>query len=427
MQAEGLIGSRIRERRQVVGLRQADLARQAGISASYLNLIEHNRRRIGGKLLLQIADVLGVASTVLIEGAEAALIASLRESEAGAQLTNVELDRIEEFAGRFPGWAGLLAATHDRAQKLEQSVEELSDRIAHDPALAASVHEVLSTAASIRSTASILAETDSLEPEWLDRFHGNINEDSARLAESSRALAGYLEQTAPGGTSPQFPSEDVDAYLSTRGYVIEELETSDGDVESVVRASNLSDQAKTHLRPILQAYARDARRLPLQRVHDALSDMHDLDPLELARQLACPLPTVLRRLASVVELGAGYVMCDRAGNLLVRKALPGFSLPRFGASCPFWPLFQAMSQPGTVVCADVEQLGRRQDKVVCYAVSETMETTRYNQPPLIYSGMLILPSTKPGEPDYQVGASCRICPRTGCPGRSETSVMTELM
>ena len=72
---EGLTGSRIRERRTIAGLRQADLARQVGISASYLNLIEHNRRKIGGKLLLEIARALKVEPQVILEGAEAALIA----------------------------------------------------------------------------------------------------------------------------------------------------------------------------------------------------------------------------------------------------------------------------------------------------------------------------------------------------------------
>ena len=43
-----LTGNRIRERRLVLGMKQADLAEAVGISASYLNLIEHNRRRIGG-------------------------------------------------------------------------------------------------------------------------------------------------------------------------------------------------------------------------------------------------------------------------------------------------------------------------------------------------------------------------------------------
>ncbi|MEZ8097508.1 MAG: helix-turn-helix transcriptional regulator, partial [Amylibacter sp.] len=44
-----LLGTRIRENRKALRLSQKDLAHAAGISASYLNLIEHNRRRIAGK------------------------------------------------------------------------------------------------------------------------------------------------------------------------------------------------------------------------------------------------------------------------------------------------------------------------------------------------------------------------------------------
>ena len=39
-----LTGSRIRERRLAQGVRQADLARDVGISPAYLNLIERNQR-----------------------------------------------------------------------------------------------------------------------------------------------------------------------------------------------------------------------------------------------------------------------------------------------------------------------------------------------------------------------------------------------
>lgn len=65
MPRSALTGTRIRERRTVLGLRQAELARLSGISPSYLNLIEHNRRRIGGKLLVEIARHLGVEASAL--------------------------------------------------------------------------------------------------------------------------------------------------------------------------------------------------------------------------------------------------------------------------------------------------------------------------------------------------------------------------
>ena len=75
-----MIGSRIRERRVLSGIRQSELAKRAGISPSYLNLIEHNRRRIGGKTLLQLAEALEVEPSWLSEGAGATLIQGLREA-----------------------------------------------------------------------------------------------------------------------------------------------------------------------------------------------------------------------------------------------------------------------------------------------------------------------------------------------------------
>lgn len=62
-----LIGTRIRQQRNRAGLSQTALARQAGISVSYLNLIEHNKRGIAGKILLSIARELGVPSSILTE------------------------------------------------------------------------------------------------------------------------------------------------------------------------------------------------------------------------------------------------------------------------------------------------------------------------------------------------------------------------
>ena len=56
--AKSLAGTRIRERRRMLGMRQGALAKAAGISASYLNLIEHNRRNAAGRVLLALAEAL---------------------------------------------------------------------------------------------------------------------------------------------------------------------------------------------------------------------------------------------------------------------------------------------------------------------------------------------------------------------------------
>ena len=73
-----LTGSRVRERRLTLGMRQASVAKSAGISASYLNLIEHNRRRIGPDVLARLAQALAVDLAILSEVAEAGVVQDLR-------------------------------------------------------------------------------------------------------------------------------------------------------------------------------------------------------------------------------------------------------------------------------------------------------------------------------------------------------------
>src|SRR6056297_3406811 len=119
MHKSAMVGTRIREKRMSLGIRQTELAKAAEISPSYLNLIEHNRRRIGGRTLLRLAEALDVEPTLLSEGAEATLLSALQEAAGSQEEREAEVDRAQEFAGRFPGWAQLVAAQHQKVETLE--------------------------------------------------------------------------------------------------------------------------------------------------------------------------------------------------------------------------------------------------------------------------------------------------------------------
>lgn len=434
MAGDSLTGSRIRERRLMLGLRQADLARDVGISASYLNLIEHNRRRIGGKLLVTLANVLGVEPSILTDGVEATLVASLREAAAEARTPAVEIDRVDEFAGRFPGWAEVLAETHGRIGALERTVRSLSDRLTHDPHLAASLHEVLSTAAAIRSTAGILAEPGELEAEWRDRFHRNLDEDAQRLADSSRALVRFLDDSDQGAERRGIPQEEVEAFFTARGFYFAELEAGERSAQQIAdAASELDSRAARKLAAAALAdYETDAREMPLAILQEALGRC-GVAPDVLAREFGVDLHRMLRRLAVIPEevLGrpAGLVICDASGSILFRKPVAGFSLPRFGASCPLWPLFTALSQPGRPIRRRVHQQGRAARDSACFAISWTAEPPIFDHDPVLRAAMLILPSQLPDEPVREdsrpVGASCRICVRRGCAARREPSILRD--
>ncbi|MFM7443327.1 MAG: helix-turn-helix domain-containing protein, partial [Tabrizicola sp.] len=60
MPLSALTGTKLRDLRLAQGLRQADAAARAGISASYLNLIEHNRRKVTPDVLERLADALSI-------------------------------------------------------------------------------------------------------------------------------------------------------------------------------------------------------------------------------------------------------------------------------------------------------------------------------------------------------------------------------
>ncbi len=436
-----LTGSRIRERRLFLGQKQSALAVAVGISAAYLNLIEHNRRRAGGKLLQDIARELKTDPRSLTEGAEAALLGALRE--AGQRMPEVapELHRSEDLAGRFPGWSALVAAQHQRIRDLEQLVEALSDRLTHDPELAASLHEVISAVTAIRSTVGILTGGGDIDPEWQLRFMGNMRDEGRRLSSAAQGLVQYLDAGADRDMAPVVPGEELAAFLDRRGHYLPELEGGEGTSADAVaaRVDALVAQvkgletpaAKDVARQHFLQYAKDAIAMPLAAFRAARKHAAG-DLSQLAAQFRQPLPSVMRRLAFVpgdedVPL-VGLVSCDGSGTLLLRKALPGFALPRFGAACSFWPLYQALSRPGHPLRAVVEMPGPTPRRFLCQAVCLPREALRFDLPPILESMMLIEPfndaqATGSDRPVLPVGSSCRVCPRGDCAARREASLL----
>lgn len=411
-----LTGSRIRDLRLDRGIRQADLARMAGISASYLNLIEHNRRRIAGKLLLDIAAALRVEPAVLSEGAASGLVAALRDA-AAAFSTTAETDRTEEFAGRFPGWAGLIGAQSRRMAALERTVEALNDRLAHDPFLSASLHDVLTTVTAIRSTSAILADGDDIEPEWQARFHRNLHEDSQRLAESSRALVAYLDAAADPDRVVTGAQEEVEAWFEARGWRHDAPPPADEE---------LSAAGESLLQTWRGRLGADAAALPAGALQEAAAA--GADPADLAAAFGVDLARMLRRLALLPDRAspAGLVICDGSGTLILRRPVDGFPLPRFGAACPLWPLYQALARPMTPVRALVEMAGRSPRLFLVHAVAHPATPASFDVPPVFEATMLVEPAPRDAAGTAQpVGTSCRVCPRAGCPARREPSILAD--
>jgi predicted transcriptional regulator/DNA-binding XRE family transcriptional regulator len=408
MPLSALTGTRLRERRVALGLRQAELAERVGISASYLNLIEHNRRRISEALLERLARALDLPVQAFQEGVAGVILDGLRA--AAARLPGAEIERAEDFAGRYPGWAGLVSGLHQRVMGLERALEEVSDRMSHDPHLSASLHEVLSAVSSVHSTAAILADTEDIEPEWQARFLANLQNDSKRLALGAEALVRYLD-TAGQAEEQGFaaPQEEVEAWLAAKDWQA-------GDPETLASSAG-REMARRHCAQV-QA---DASAYPAASFARALVALGP-DPMALSARFGGDVLAAFRRIALLPEAVAGLVICDASGTLTFRKPLAGFALPRFGAACPLWPLFAALARPTTPIETVIEVAEGLRFRVLAFC--QPRYPAGFRGPELREAAMLILPDADFAAPALAVGSTCRICQRKACAARREPSILT---
>lgn len=210
-----LIGSKVRERRKSAGITQAGLAARVGISASYLNLIEGDRRNIGGTLLKRIADELDVPLDQFGGAAERRLVDELGEITTDPLVAPLKLDPASAagLASKNPAWARAVINLHRAYVDRSEAVAALSDRLNHDPFVSDTMHSMLTNVSAIRSAAEILDSAGDIDPAQRQRFVSIIAGDSRRLSDVSRALVGFFTRTRTP-TRSITPDEEVDDFIA---------------------------------------------------------------------------------------------------------------------------------------------------------------------------------------------------------------------
>lgn len=287
---------------------------------------------------------------------------------------------------------------------------------------------------AIRSTASILAETQEIEPEWEKRFQRNLNEDSRRLAESTQQLVSYLDGAGDVGASLTSPMEEVEAMLAAHRYHFPQFEEADAEAQLDLEAfiaeqPQLTSQGARDLAlAALRQLRADARVMPRDELSGVL-EQHGMEFTQIMHHFRVSMATVFRRLAilsdTLLPQSLGLVMCDGSGTLMLRKPVEGFPVPRFSAACPKWPLFQALNRPLRPIRQEVTVTGREARPFECFAVTEAIGTAAFNEDPLYHSYMLVVPMERAVAQAREVGSSCRVCPSVDCEGRREPSILIQ--
>jgi XRE family transcriptional regulator, fatty acid utilization regulator len=478
---QNLTGLKVRAKRRECGLTQAELARRAGISASYLNLIEQSKRRIAGGLVERLAQGLGVDRAELDGEAERRIAEALGEVGVDPRLSagRKAPEPAAELVGRCPGWAALVLRLYEGLREQENAVLALADRLNRDPFLSVSVHRVLTDVTAIRSASEIMADDDDLTPEERRRFLSIVSAGSLKLAKTAQALAEFFAN-ADTRVRSATPAEHVDTFLAQSQIYFPALEEvaakflSSGDgpqpphgdhwdalslrpesrrfglvkeasrdaareaIEDIVRShpAIASEEARGLAVAALHSYTAAAILMPYERFLEvAERNRYDLD--RLSATFGCSYEQVAHRLVTLRRPGAqgirfAFMRSDPSGFVSKRLPLPSLSLPRYGAACPMWVVYTAFQTPGTTVRSFGELPGG--DQFLFFARAVEKRPQHVGLPRHLLSVMLACDANDAARVVYAdgldraralvpVGITCRLCRRESCGHRQEAPLI----
>ena len=455
-----IVGTRIRRRRNQMGISQSALARSVGISPSYMNLIEWNKRQIAGGLLHRIADALELSGDELDDASENRLLDSLNEVAHLPHVASlsIEDDQTSEMIGRFPGWARAIAALADAEQQASLRAQTLSDRLSNDPFLGETVHRMLTRVSAIRSAADILTAYDDITDEERARFYGIIDEESHRLSSVGEALAAYLDKSDTPSHALT-PVDEVEALFEANGNRFAQIEQAAERVHPLLRDAPVSNRnayaralaqdrlgdvitdildstaqletasARERAQRALTEYAIGAIQMPQAEFSGhARALRYDIEAI--CDSFSADFHTVCLRLTALEPAPDtprfGYYRANAAGALIRMLGLDTLTFPRYTPACPLWVLYRAQQSPETVI----RQLAHfpTGSRFVFVARARNTGAVGFGVPRQYVTDMIAMTETDARLTVYapdtttrpeQVGPSCRLCPRDNCPHRVE--------
>lgn len=441
-------GARLRRIRRERGLTQAAFAGQLGLSASYYNQLEHDRRPVTPDLAARMAAAAGLDPGWLDSALDAQLLAEIRDTLLPYLASGSQSDEdLQAWVRSAPGTARAVLAMARHAAVTTDQLAELGVRTGSGTdggtASLRSPHEEVRDffhehrnhfAVLDRAAEKLVARWDlkpgAMEPGLLRVLHAEHgvscvvelqgNADRRRYDSLSRTLR-IDGRLAPGQRAFQ---------LALQLGLLDQRDAVDAIVAT---ASGLGERARALARVGLAQYFAGAVLLPYTEFLRASAELrYDIDLL--AACFGVGFETVCHRLSTLQRPGARgvpffFVRTDRAGNISKRQSATTFHFSRTGGSCPLWVVHEAFETPDRIrrqisVMPDGRTYLWIARTVTGPSIGFRSPQTRFaiglgcdirHAGALVYSDGLDLADRQAATP---IGPGCRSCERTDCAQRA---------
>src|SRR5262252_10288303 len=129
-----LLGAKVRSLRRRENLTQVELAERLGVSPSYLNLIENNRRPLTAPLLIRLAQLFQLDLTAFASVNDSRVASDLLEAFGDPIFENHGLTNIDlrELAITQPNVAHAVITLYRAYAAAKESIETLGERLSKE-------------------------------------------------------------------------------------------------------------------------------------------------------------------------------------------------------------------------------------------------------------------------------------------------------
>jgi predicted transcriptional regulator/transcriptional regulator with XRE-family HTH domain len=427
------------------------MAKELGISPSYLNLIEHDRRAVSATLLIRLAQRFEVDLKQLSSDGDAQLLGELMETFGDPLFENLDVvtSEVREMAGVAPTACRAVAQLYRAYRHVRDSAESLAARLSEDLALPGVDRSRLPTEEvstfiqaqrnhfpELEQAADDLRRRAELEPD--DLFHGMVRFLDRELDVRTRVVTAGEEAGAVRRYDPARRQLTLSESLplSSRTFQLAHqiglLSQADLLRQQADDPGLTTDESRALCRVILANYFAGAVLMPYEAIRQAAKDeRHDIELLQ--NRFGTTFEMVCHRLTTLQRPGAEgiplhFVRVDIAGNVSKWFSASGIPIARHGGACPRWNLHTAFLTPGRISV----QLQRTIDGQVYFSIARTISRASrgYHVPRavqaitigcaveladrMVYADSVDLNNLEAAVP---IGPTCRLCHQPDCDQR----------